>query len=1241
MVEHTTTAAKGKSADGNLSTKWKRDLSKAIAQANQLKLEYPQALFTVILTSSHRPTETLLRAVYKAAEAGGVSLDIWEQSRIARKLDSTPEGHYLRHSFLGVAAEMLSPELLREICEQSLQEYERFVGFVGEQIAREEEAELRAALSAGLGLHFVVGDSGLGKSTLLWRAARETLAKGGYALWLPARHIGEKQSLQATIRHRLRDFCPTLLEASLDGLLSQFISSQSPLLLVADDPNRESSPSQIVSHLLAWMRPTSPEGEATSKTSRPDVACRVVCPLWPGLWAGHATEASSWCGTTFLQTFVLSDAVKLVTQCAKSVGCHLVERNAEEIAALLSCDPFLIGLWSELLLVEDENIDYAAAQELAANALENYVADKCHKAALLSSLYPAADFREALNRFAALLLEKREFAPTWLQYQEWLRDARREQDARILSELARHSSLWRLPSEGRENRPSFRHDRLRQFFLIEAMENYLQQVTSLPDAETLELCGDPFLAEIIGEAICRSTPSDSQTWLWRHLFESNPLALAFAYRGFVLRRSLPLNGQERKCRDFLHTQLAQWANQAQTKLELEEIVAAIGQAFHNVDDVELASILAPLGSHWDIGLALLRNGILSKGALRCMLWHWERADPRREPTIVRARMHHRAALIEQVSQKLVGDFRDEQGANDWQGAIVMAACLRFGEFVEPLGQAWQKVPVKQQKEFLPLFIWAALHCFQSDFEEAARQFLNHVFDVWAALSDEYQEELGGLSERSGVSHTLHHVIFNAWPEPALEFLTQTAQSRPDLSDSIQIALLRVDSPTVLTFFVHQENQSQEKGLSTMFPHVTYYWSEHLGRNRRYLSHESLLCARELWQDTTLSDRARRLAFLYWKTHPDGDDSALLAEIAASEPFYTDALQTRIQRGDLSVVPELLPMLEKDTLFWREAARIWCPAIKEATKTLAASFETSEEVTDDIPNGTYNLLLVLRDAPQEDAEEILLEYWPQLRKIVYFLPLALWIGTPRCVEVARQEIDQLSHSIRVFGHLSPSLFIWPDEGEEEKTRPQVLRFLRNVLPYWDRVDGPRRKSNHLLPSKPRPASSSKATPNPTPEELAEIMDTMESHYLIEAALRVRAFNWAREYLYPLITDEQKQQFFPSDDDLADLLDKILEGERNFDLSHHAHGAIYSFFSLNERNGIAIERLLLVFLNWLQKEPVLKRFQLAIAAVSEHGSRLDFENLQHIFSQADLGDDEKNTLHPRLANARFKVWRKSLK
>lgn len=129
LVEHTTTDK------SRLERKWLHDTSsqgaskasesddgdlvKAGRETRQLRIDHPDAAFTVVLTTNQRPSTDLLKKVYKKAKELGVTCDVWDQSRLADLLDSTPEGQWLRKEHLGIEAEMLSPSLLRELCEQA------------------------------------------------------------------------------------------------------------------------------------------------------------------------------------------------------------------------------------------------------------------------------------------------------------------------------------------------------------------------------------------------------------------------------------------------------------------------------------------------------------------------------------------------------------------------------------------------------------------------------------------------------------------------------------------------------------------------------------------------------------------------------------------------------------------------------------------------------------------------------------------------------------------------------------------------------------------------------------------------------------------------------------------------------------------------------------------------------------------------------------------------------------------
>jgi hypothetical protein len=110
-VQHTTTEKK------SLQEKWlneiterkstatqkkreKGDLIKAGELAAELRKKFPDASFTVVLTSNQSVDVDLTRRVLVKAKQLVLSTDIWEQTRITRFLDDKPEGHWLRWKHL-------------------------------------------------------------------------------------------------------------------------------------------------------------------------------------------------------------------------------------------------------------------------------------------------------------------------------------------------------------------------------------------------------------------------------------------------------------------------------------------------------------------------------------------------------------------------------------------------------------------------------------------------------------------------------------------------------------------------------------------------------------------------------------------------------------------------------------------------------------------------------------------------------------------------------------------------------------------------------------------------------------------------------------------------------------------------------------------------------------------------------------------------------------------------------------
>ena len=97
------------------------DLIKTAELVAKERTRTPDLRATLVLTTNEEPREALVRALDMAGRNHGLEIDLWSCSRLNHFLDNRPTGQWIRRSFLGIEQEQLSPELLHELCEKSLE----------------------------------------------------------------------------------------------------------------------------------------------------------------------------------------------------------------------------------------------------------------------------------------------------------------------------------------------------------------------------------------------------------------------------------------------------------------------------------------------------------------------------------------------------------------------------------------------------------------------------------------------------------------------------------------------------------------------------------------------------------------------------------------------------------------------------------------------------------------------------------------------------------------------------------------------------------------------------------------------------------------------------------------------------------------------------------------------------------------------------------------------------------------
>lgn len=220
---------------------------------------------TLALTTNRETSADLLRKAHRLAASENIELDIWSASRIAAYLDTDPRGQIIREQHLGKAVELMSIELLQKLGLSSIKDH-LYLPENSDYVAREH-------INLDGGHVMVVGDSGMGKTTVCANHLERHLNKGAPGLVLKHEYIQESTTIEEAVELELRRQRPALQTLSgRKGL--EFGSVSSPFMLVVEDVNNSENPRALLEKLINWilLEERKPEGRSY---------WRIVCPLWP------------------------------------------------------------------------------------------------------------------------------------------------------------------------------------------------------------------------------------------------------------------------------------------------------------------------------------------------------------------------------------------------------------------------------------------------------------------------------------------------------------------------------------------------------------------------------------------------------------------------------------------------------------------------------------------------------------------------------------------------------------------------------------------------------------------------------------------------------------------------------------------------------------------------------------------------------------------------------------------------
>ena len=926
----------------------------------------PDLQATLVLTTNREPSETVIREVEAARRAHDIEIDLWSCSRLAHFLDNYPVGHRIRHQFLKIEQELLSPELLHELSRKSL-EVNHPLDNAKAWIPRALDETL--ALSLHRDVTFVVAGTGQGKSVACYRRLVSHVQAGGFGLVLSHDVVAEAMTLDQAIANTLRQLHPAL--ASDEETALSICSPECPLLLVVEDINRADRTQFLAEKIARWSRIQA----ETEDKSNWEAKWHLLCPLWPETLALLGDQARKNIEPLLISAggFSENEGRDAVLARARLVGNELSLLSALSISESLGHDPLLIALY-----------DFDNTPD-PGQVIGQFVDASLSRTAAAVKDYPSTEYRNALRLLAEGMLAHQQIDPYWLNVRDWA-DVQGE-SLRLISRITHDGELIRLTDSTVNQRLVFRHDRVRDWLLADAAAE-LERRNALPTC----IVAEPYYAEVIGTVLVSSSLGPN---FLRRVADANPLALFHALRLFGDATQPSYNVILQEIDSWLDNPATH--DRSNLHLRLEALAMLAETDSHRVPAIARKFPDRAFSSQF----ARLRNGDTSGGIELCMILEPGIGDPWRDIQIEHAKLRHGAKLSSDLDH-----FLRQKDLNSRKkiGALRLAGHIGDPSLAHAIEVCWN---IDDEKlDHLAEYLWAFGQCCGN---EPAR-FLGPVCDAWAALPDESERD-GESSPRNALAAYDIRFAFRRWPpHTAIDYFVQRA-AHDDLRWPITFMLHSIDHPKALAFVVQELAAIRRRLEGTeSFSFFARTVAQEWQRAQEWgcpMSDESRELLLRLWIDDENDKFLRTGAFSLWAATRREEDLDILRTAQMPDDFVDSLLYQRLIRGDREAIPAMIAKLRVNgTEYWWACGRyLWAPELTEEldrflgnrskqAKRVWLEFCTTDRITSE---------LIIR-LPIEDAERLLLKHWNHLRFSSYFVQAALYVATEPLLEVASAAIE---------------------------------------------------------------------------------------------------------------------------------------------------------------------------------------------------------------------------------------------
>lgn len=951
----------------------KGDLRKAIDEIDSVRVNWKSLHAQVALTSNREPNQKTLIEAKKLAQANNIYLDILSASRLADYLDTTPQGQWIRSLHLGSPVQIVSKELLSQCTNKQLKQYA--------WLHKESESVERSINIKNHNNHtFLVGASGMGKTTIALQILKQHLKKNGTGIILSPESISESTNIADAIDRELRKWEPSLRPGSGSEAI-ELGSAQQPFLLVIEDANKAVNPIGTLEKAIKWI------AAENNNPSPEEVAWRIVCPMWHQ----HIDALES--NSNIIENIIIQEVGLYTDQEARTAICRraissgvdLSPSEESHLAAALNNDPLLIGLYQ-----------FPPSQN-ATDVVEEYIEKCLRRVAFQSNSFSYSELLHAIKCLIRLMLEQRKLSPEWLEVRNWLSNDTGIFDALRL--LSKHSSIYSNKTNGTQETIMFRHDRILFSLMSLVVADALQEI----NFEETEYLSDPFYAEAVGAGILKSKASKNKL---EKLIKINPLALFHAFF-YGAKSSMDLEDIRITLEDWLQSGAATSKKFQSLRMQALRLLSETDAP----EVLKLTNFFSETDRYDDWCQARFRNGDLWAGINLLTMLPFDITIPGQSEVIEHVRNHYGANLIRAVSNILNNEELSDRAS---RGALYLAGYIGSPLLQPAITRRWKL----DQSEHMDLvsFFWASTRCY----EKSADTILPAVCDRLSSHPNLLTgDELQNLSKNNlagaGIERKLDEFPINN----AIPYLIERAEMDESLHYSFANLLRGIDSPLVVTFIARYLSKN---GAVKSFGFLDSW------RDRDKRGAPMSKASKKKLMETVTNEESpiqlKQAAFDIWEKTVAPDDLADIKDIAIDSRLQNRLIWARARRGDETVVKELLLIIPENPAYWWQAGRYLWTA--EMTQALRDSIATYCNLNQNKPHAYSNTPHILAERltslNKNTAESILIAEWEKINKFYPFVRAAIYLNTTELKRRVKNLVKESENPKSYFEHISVDLGI---------------------------------------------------------------------------------------------------------------------------------------------------------------------------------------------------------------------------